>query len=72
MGAQGFEFKIFMNAGNLCKRAEIQLREILICFGALDLSGLFRDFAKFFFEPIFLLSFVGYLLYYNFYNLSKS
>jgi hypothetical protein len=46
MGAHGFEFKIFMNAGNLCKRAEFRLGEILICFGALGLSGLFRDFAK--------------------------
>jgi hypothetical protein len=30
MGAHSFEFKISMNEGDLCKGAEIRIREILI------------------------------------------
>jgi hypothetical protein len=46
MGAHSFEFAISMNASDICKGAEIWIREILIFLWAPYLSDLFGAFVK--------------------------
>jgi hypothetical protein len=60
-----------VNVFEFGEEAEFQKFEILIFIGSSRLSGLFGDFAKTLLGQLSYY-FVGYLVYYNFYNWPKS